>query len=272
MNYYLPFFRTASGQSGCWGWPVTSGNPFVNSYLSCKQLEPPDGPTHYTEQLILLKHLPTYFVRPPAASGPLTRGRFGLEDNQRVYLCTQNLRKYHPDFDPVLADVLRSDAQGLLLVVGDPQPSITNLLLNRFRRTMPDVLSRIRILPRMPRDEYLALVAVADVVLDTLHYGGGANTVYDAVAVGTPMITLPGEFHRSRWAAAVNRRLGLHQLIASTPQEYVAKAVEVASNTDLRQALRRQILEAGAELFEDEAVVREHDEYFSQAIAATRAG
>jgi hypothetical protein len=32
--------------------------------------------------------------------------------------------------------------------------------------------------------------------------------------------------------------------------------------------LRRQLLEAGAELFEDAAVVREHDEYFSQAIAA----
>jgi hypothetical protein len=50
----------------------------------------------------------------------------------------------------------------------------------------------------------------------------------------------------------------------------VVKAIEVASNPDLRQALRKQILEAGAELFEDAAVVREHEEYFSRAIAATR--
>jgi len=271
VNYYLPFFRAAPGQSACWGWPVTSGNRNVNSYLSCEQLEPPDGAAHYTEQLVLLKELPTYYVRPPAPSGPLLRSRFGLDDSQHVYLCTQNLRKYHPDFDPLLADLLRSDPQGLLLIVGDRQASITELLLNRFRRTIPDVVSRIRVMPFMERDEYLALVAVADVLLDTLHYGGGANTNYDAAAVGTPTVTLPGEFHRSRWAAAVNRRLGLDRLIASTPQEYVAKAVEVASNADLRQALRRQILEAGAELFEEAAVVREHDEYFSQAIAATRA-
>jgi len=272
MNYYLPFFRPAPGQSGCWGWPVTSGNPSVNAYLSCKQLEPPDGATYYTEQLIQFAHLPTYSVRPPAPRGAPLRSRFGLEDTQHIYLCTQNLRKYHPDFDPLLADVLRTDPQGVLLIIADEQASITDLLLNRFRRTIPDVVSRVRVMPRMERDEYLSLTAVADVILDTLHYGGGANTVYDAVAVGTPMITLPGEFHRTRWAAAVNRRLGLERLIAGTPQEYVAKVVEVARDADLRQSLRGRILQAGEELFEDAAVISEHDAYFSEAIAATRKG
>jgi len=271
MNYYLPFFRTAPGQSTCWGWPITSGIPEVNSYLSCEQLEPPDAATHYSEQLILLKHLPTYQVKPPASAELRLRSSFELEDRQRVYLCTQNPRKYHPEFDPVLADILRTDSQGVLLIIGDRQASITELLLNRFQRTIPDVVSRVRVMPFMKYDEYLALLAVADVVLDTLHYGGGANTVYDAVAVGTPIVTLPGEFHRTLWAAAVNRKL-IPQLIASTPQEYVAKAIEVARNSDLRHSLRQQILHAGAELFEDTKVVREHDAYFSEAIAATRAG
>ncbi|MBI3465223.1 MAG: hypothetical protein HY000_19530, partial [Planctomycetes bacterium] len=267
-NYYLPFFQPALGQSTCWGWPMTSGNPRVDSYLSCEQLEPPQGQEHYSERLVLLKRLPTYFIRPAVPSGAYPRSHFGMEENARVYLCTQNLRKFHPDFDPLLADLLRSDPQGLLLIIADAQASITELLLARFRRTMPDVVSRLRVLPRMDREPYLALVALADVALDTLHYGGGANTVYDAVAVGAPMVTLPTEFHRSRWAAAVNRRLGLEQLITSTPEEYVAKTVEVAGNPDLRQTLHRQILEAGSELFEDTAVVREHEEYFSQAIAA----
>ena len=62
----------------------------------------------------------------------------------------------------------------------------------------------MRVLRRMERNEYLALLSLCDVSLDTPHYGGGANTVYDASAVGVPLVTLPGEFHRSRWAAAVN--------------------------------------------------------------------
>ncbi|MBI3465418.1 MAG: hypothetical protein HY000_20535, partial [Planctomycetes bacterium] len=253
-------------------WPITSGNPLVDSYVSCEQLEPPDAATHYTEQLVLLRRLPTYYLRPPAPAGPLVRSRFGLDEKQHVYLCTQNLRKYHPDLDPLLADILRSDPQGLLVIIGDAQPTITETLLDRFRRVMPDVVHRVRAIGRMEREPYLALVALADVTLDTLHYGGGANTVYDAVAMGTPIVTLPGEFHRSRWAAAVNRRLGLERLIASTPEEYAATTVEVASDTDLRRELRKQILAAGAELFQDAAVIGEHDAYFSEAIAAKRAG
>jgi len=273
LNYYLPFFRLAPGQSTCWGWPVTSGNPQVNEFLSCEQLEPPDGAGHYSERLVLLKRLPTYYIRPPVPLGSLTRSDFGLEEGQHVYLCTQNVRKYHPDFDPLLADLLRSDPQGVLVVVGDLEALITERLLKRFRRTMPDVMSRVRAIPHMERDKYMSLVALADIVLDTLHYGAGANTVYDTVAVGTPLVTLPGVVHRTLWAAAVNRRLLdclAQHLIAGTPGEYVAKAIEVASNADLRHALRKQILEAGTELFEDPAVVREHDEYFSRAIAAAR--
>jgi predicted O-linked N-acetylglucosamine transferase (SPINDLY family) len=270
-NYYLPLCRAAPGQSGCWGWPVTSGIPQVNSYLSCEQLEPPEGPSHYSEQLILLKRLPTYFVRP--AVRDKARSDFGLNDSQRVYLCAQNLRKYHPDFDRALAELLRRDPQGVLVIIGDAQASITELLLARFRRTMPDVLSRVRAMPWMEPEDYLALVSLADVTLDTLHYGAGANTVYDTVAVGTPLVTLPGDFHRTRWAAAVNRRTVDGQwLIASTPEDYVAKAIEIATNRDLKESLRNCILEVGVELFEDAAVVREHEEYFAQAIAETRAG
>jgi predicted O-linked N-acetylglucosamine transferase (SPINDLY family) len=270
MNYYLPFFRPALGQSGCWGWPVTSGNPQVSAYLSCRQLEPPEGPAHYSERLVQLERLPTYFVRPAAAEGK-DRSHFGLDESAHVYLCTQNVRKYHPDFDPLLADLLRRDPQGLLLVIADAQSSITQLLLERFRRTMPDVVGRVRVMPRMDQQEYLSLIAAADVVLDTLHYGAGANTVYDAVAMGTPLITMPGEFHRTRWAAAVNRRLGLEQLTAATAEEYVATAIEVAASKDLRRELQTQILERGAELFEDMVVVAEHNDYFNEAIAAVRA-
>jgi predicted O-linked N-acetylglucosamine transferase (SPINDLY family) len=283
MNYFLPFFRPARGQSACWGWPVTSGNPCVDSYLSCEHLEPPEGSTHYTERLVLLEHLPTYYVRPhsqrlsetlearPRDTRQDLRSRFGLEEGRHVFLCTQNLRKYHPDFDGLLAEVLRGDPQGNVLIIAYSQPAVTELLLNRFQRTMPDVASRVRVMPRAERAKYLELVAAADVVLDTLHYGAGANTAYDAAAIGVPLVTLPGRFHRSLWAAAVNRRLGVSRLIAASPQEYVATAIAVASDADLWQSLHEQIRQRAPELFEDAAVVREHDAYFSEAIAATRA-
>jgi predicted O-linked N-acetylglucosamine transferase (SPINDLY family) len=134
---------------------------------------------------------------------------------------------------------------------------------------MPDVFQRVRVLPRTPHNEYLSLLGGCDVLLDTLHYGSD-TTAYDAAIAGAPIVTLPGDFHRSRWCAAINRLLGVEQLIADSTSEYVAQAVEVASNPDLNQSLRRQILDANSALFDDQEVVREHEEFFSQAIAAAR--
>jgi tetratricopeptide (TPR) repeat protein len=137
MNYFLPFFRAAPGQSGGWGWPVTSGNPQVTSYLSCEQLEPPGAPAHYSEHLILLERLPTYYVPTAVWNESSVRERFGLREGQHVYLCTQKPIKHHPDIDPLLAGILRNDGRGELLIIGDRQESITELLFARFRRTIP---------------------------------------------------------------------------------------------------------------------------------------
>src|SRR5262249_45274833 len=152
---------------------------------------------------------------------------------------------------------------------GSAQPAITDLLLDRFQRTMSDVLPRVHVQPRLEWQTYLLLVAAADVLLDTPHFGAGF-TAYDAAGAGTPLGTPPGEFARGRWGAALNRRLGVPQLIATTPQEYVARAIEIARDRELQRSLREQIVRAAPDLFEDAAVVREHEEYFSNAIAESR--
>jgi predicted O-linked N-acetylglucosamine transferase (SPINDLY family) len=270
QNYFLPFFRPAARQSACWGWPVTSGNPRIDYFVSSALLEPADGARHYTEQLVALASLPSYYERPPLPEPLRSRDHFGLKDTERVYLCVQNLRKYHPDFDAILAELLRSDPAGLLLLVADEQPTITEQLLLRLRGAMPDVAGRIRVLPRLERSDYLNLIAVADVVLDTLHYGGGANTVYDALAAGTPLVTLPGAHHRGRWAKAALARLELPDLVTASTAEYVRQALHVARDADYRRCLREQIQERSSVLFEDKNAVTEHAEFFLRVIEECR--
>jgi protein O-GlcNAc transferase len=197
-NYFLPYFRPARVQAGRLGVPATSGVPTMDWYASAAELDPPGAEAQYTERLARLPSLPTYYLRPPSPNGPADRGRFERSPGEHLYLCQQNLRKVHPDFDAVIADILRSDPTGRLVVIADEQPQITAMLLDRFRRSLPDVVDRVRVSPRLERPDYLALVAAADVILDTLHYGGGANTVYDAAACGTSTVTQPGEWHRGR--------------------------------------------------------------------------
>jgi predicted O-linked N-acetylglucosamine transferase (SPINDLY family) len=109
-------------------------------------------------------------------------------------------------------------------------------------------------------------VACADVVLDPSCYGGGANTVYDAAAAGVPTLTVPGRLQRTRWAAAVNDRLGVAaELNAADAADYVRRAVRVATDRDLRADVVRRTVRAADALFEDAAAVRELQAYFLAA-------
>lgn len=266
-NYFLPFFRPAARQSGTWGWPVTSGNDRVDFYVSCDRFEHENSQSLYTEQLVRLRELPSYYDRPPVPEQVRSREQLGLPTAGHIYLCTQNLRKYHPDFDALLAGILRGDPTGRIVIVADSQPGITRLLVDRLRREIPDVADRVQVHPRLEREDYLHVVARADVLLDTPHYGGGANTIFDACAVGTPLVTWPGPYHRGRWAEAVYTQIGVPEAIARTPADYVARALQFAADRDLNQSLRRRIAEAGRELFANQKTVDEHTEWMLRVCA-----
>jgi len=269
VSYFLPFFAPAPLQVAGWGWPVTSGNRRVSHYCSARMLEPPDAAEHYSERLVQLEYLPTWFAK-PRLPRLRTRADFDFSGDEHLYLCTQNLRKYHPDFDPVVSEILERDSQGRVVIIGDEQPAITEKLLHRFRATMPDVVERIRVLPRMDRETYLNVLSLADVVLDTLHYGGGANTVLDACGVGTPIVTLPGAFQRGRWTQAVYRQLGIGETIAGGLPEYVEWALSIGGTPDLRESLKRRIVENCESLYESRAAVIEHEEFFLRTIEEGR--
>ncbi len=261
----LAWSRMAPVQCVGWGHPDTTGSPHIDYFLSSELLETADADAHYTEQLVRLPLLGTYFERPvarllsgmalatgrqsePAASAwPLTAER---NENGHSYLCPQTLFKFHPDFDEILAGILKADAQAEVVLLEGRFEHWTNKLKQRFERTLPGGTSRVRFLPALPRDEFLNLLAAAAVILDPLHFGGG-HTSYEAFAVGAPVVTLPGEFLRSRITQALYRKMGFTELIVSTPQQYIAAAVRLGTDRTERERVSAQILKSCAVLFDD---------------------
>ena len=158
--------------------------------------------------------------------------------------------KFHPDFDEVLAGILNADPQGELVLLEGRVEHWTSRLKQRFEKTLPGGTSRVRFLPALPRDEFLNLLAAADVILDPLHFGGG-HTSYEAFAVGTPVVTLPGEFLRSRITQALYRKMGLTDLIVTTPAQYIELAVRLATNSAEREQVSARILKSCPVLFDD---------------------
>lgn len=170
QNYFLPYFRLAPVQCATWGWPTTSGIPQMDYFLSCELLEGEQADEHYSEQLIRFKKLPTYYYRPPVPAELASIESFDLPKDTPIYLCAQNLRKVHPDFDQLIKMILEKDENGQIVFIQDSRSNITNLLKNRLAQICGVNANRIHFLPRMSAERYLNLVAKVDVILDTLYY------------------------------------------------------------------------------------------------------
>ena len=263
FSYFLAFSRLAPVQCVSFGHPDTTGLPAIDCFISSTLFELPEAAAHYTERLYLLQDVgaPAYYYRPRLPEILKNRADFGLSDTDRIYLCPQNLFKIHPDMDDLLGAILRKDAGGKLVLISGKIQQWTEHLRRRWATSLPDVMDRIVFLPRQSSPDYLNLIALADVMLDTVHFNG-MNTSLEAFAVGTPVVTWPTELQRGRHTQAMYRQMGLGDWVAPTAAAYVGLAVSLANSPEERLRLQREIQARSGCLFEDRRVIQELERCF----------
>jgi len=265
FTYALAHSRLAPVQCTTWGHPVTTGLNTVDYFLSSELLELAEADDHYTERLMRLSTLPTYYVRPILPERMKSRSELGLPADRHLYVCPQSLFKLHPDFDRIMGDILRRDPHGIIVLIAGLYPMWERQLRHRLQLQLPDCHQRILIIPRMDAIDFQHLLGCADVMLDPLHFSGG-NTSYQAFALGLPIVSLPGRFMRSRVTAAQCQLLGADSLIVDTPEAYVQQAVAVATNGDYRATLSSHILAHNEALFENQEAVTEIERFLEHAV------
>ena len=90
------------------------------------------------------------------------------------------------------------------------------------------------------RDTNLQNYTLMDISLDSWPYCGG-NSLAEALWQGVPVITLKGVRATSSYGASLVRAAGLVDLIAETPAQFVEIAMELASDAERLETLRRII-------------------------------
>jgi protein O-GlcNAc transferase len=218
--------RLARVQATTWGHPVTTGAPQVDLYFSMAAADPPGAQAHFTERLVSLPLPNLCFAAQPQPT-VIDRVALGLPPTGRLYGCPQNLFKLHPDFDAALFGVLDADPEGLVLLHGGGPAAWRAALVERLGAQRPDLLPRVCWMGRVPKDRYLAVLAALDVMLDPFPFGGG-NTTLEALAVGTPVVTLPPPHLRGRLALAFLQHIGWTDGVAADLGDYVRRAVRLA--------------------------------------------
>jgi protein O-GlcNAc transferase len=263
LTYFLAFTRLARVQCVMIGHLMTTGIPNMDYFISSELVEPKGAQGHYSETLIQLKSMPCCMRRPSLPARPKSRRDFGLPEERILYVVPMRLQKIHPDFDPILAEILRRNPQGEVLLFKDPRNLWHEELEKRFRKTVPDGLERIRFLPWLNDDDFKSMMTAADVVLDTFPYGGGV-TSYIILATGVPVVTFPGSSLRGRLTLGCYRKMELMDCVAASQNEYVNMAIRLGADEDYRESIKERILKKNAALYDDEELVRELSHFFKE--------
>jgi hypothetical protein len=252
----LSCHRIAPIQFTAWGHPVTSGAPDIDFFLSSDLMEPEDAQSHYTERLVRLPNLALY-LNPPAPRLVQSRD-FDLPKGRVLFGCLQSLFKYLPHYDHVLPRIAQGIPQAVFVFLEGHPPHTTATLRRRMSEAFAsfglDARDHVKILPSVSREGYLDLMAGMDVILDSIGWTGG-NTSLQAIELGKPIVTLPGDFMRGRHTCAMFRMMGLEDQVAFSLEDYISRAVRLGADGALREQVGREMLERKHLLDEDRTFI-----------------
>lgn len=238
-NSPLPImaYQPAPVQISYLGYPNTTGLDTVDFRISDEYCEAGGG-TLYTEQLL---NMPSTFLcllgmpdvphsetTPAEHNGFITFGSFN------------HIRKINPQVIHTWARIMQQVEHSRMLIKskGCDQDMITNNILQEFERHN---IARDRIRFAAYSDLYkdhAALFDQVDITLDTFPYHG-THTTCDALWMSLPVVTLAGDTHVQRVSASILKCIGFDATIASTEDEYIEKAVSLASQPEKLSILRQ---------------------------------
>lgn len=245
----LPLFalRPAPVQMTWIGYPDTTGLPAID-YRITDSLSDPPGMTEqlHTERLL---RLPGCFLcYNPGAEFPRTAPGPVTANGSITFGSMSNFSKITPQLMAIWAAILtRVPGSRLVLRYRGQERERIAAELGRQLEQAGITANRLTVLGHASSViEQLEGYYQMDIALDTFPYNG-TTTTCEAFWMGVPVVTLAGRNHVSRVGVSLLSAVGLSQFVAETPEQYIEKAVALAMNRPLLEALRgslRQIVAA----------------------------
>jgi predicted O-linked N-acetylglucosamine transferase (SPINDLY family) len=281
LTLRLAALRLAKVQAASWGHPETTGLPTLDYYISAAAFESEDAQDNYSETLIRLPNLGVH-VEPlkPSISKP-GLSALKLPTDEPLLLCPGSPFKYTPIYDEVWVEIARRlpkksfkrGSGGRLVFFRSRSESMDRLLEQRlraaFERQSLDFDAHVSIVPNLDRSRFFGLMRESALLLDTPGFSG-FNTALQAIECGLPVLAFEGKFMRGRLASGIMRRLELPELVATTPEDFVTKTLELLANAPRRKSFAASIVKRRHILFGDLEPVRALERELAAAVIRAR--
>jgi predicted O-linked N-acetylglucosamine transferase (SPINDLY family) len=233
--------RAAPIQLSYIGFLGTLGAPYMDYLIADATIIPTAGQGDYSEKII---YLPSYQVNSQREMRErhFTRQELGLPPQGFIFCCYNTLYKLQPTTFQTWMRILRRVPGSTLFICSDDAAAKHNLLDATRRSAVAS--DRIVFGKRLKREDYHARFRAMDLFLDTWPYNGGA-TASDALWSGLPVLTCMGRSFASRYAASLLYAVDLPELITENAQRYEDLAVELATDPERLEGIRRQLTDHG---------------------------
>jgi len=231
--------RPAPIQVSYLGYPGSTGADFIDYNIVDKVLVQEGEEVNYSEKLIFMpdcyqvndsqQKISTKNFKRSDFNLPATRSR-----RRSVVFCSFNrVSKITPEMFKTWMNILKAVPGSVLWLPETIKEAKDNLL----RGSTP---KRIIFGKILPLEKHLKRLALADLMLDTYPYSGGATTSH-ALRMGVPVITFAGQTYVSRMSASLLNSVGLNELICSSFKDYEKLAINLAKNPKRLDEIKKKL-------------------------------
>ena len=221
----------------------STGLPEMDWFLTDRWETPAALETLYSERLLRMPDGYVCYSPPPYAPDvvPLPALRNGFV----TFGCFNNIAKITPRAIETWSAILRAVPDSRLVLKThqlNDAPTAARLR-GAFARFGIDP-SRVETRGSSPHRAFMASYDEIDIVLDPFPYSGGLTTC-EALWMGVPTVTLPGEIFASRHSASHLSNAGFADWVARDLTDYITMAVRWAGDTGrlatLRETMRARV-------------------------------
>ncbi|HUK05585.1 MAG TPA: tetratricopeptide repeat protein [Burkholderiales bacterium] len=238
----LLFARKPAPVQVAWlGYPNTTGLAQMDWRLTDEVADPPgESDRIHSEKLVRLAD--GFLCFQPEAGSPEPGEPPSAASGSVTFGCFNNLAKVTPEMVALWSRLLGAVPGSRLMMKAHAlgSASARKRLQEEFAAGGV-VAGRIVLLgPEDSAAGHLGRYREVDIALDTYPYNG-TTTTCEALWMGVPVVTLAGPTHVTRVGASLLKRVGLDDLVAASPDAYVARASALANDAARLRALRKDL-------------------------------
>lgn len=254
-------YKPAPVQISGLGYMATTGLATVDYFLTDRYVDPMGKHDElFSEKLLRLTS--QFCYTPEQANIPASGGAPCRERGWLLFGVFNAYRKFTEEILALWQEILKKTPNSKLLVKCQVffAPVMVEEAYNRFKKAGFDME---RVIFEPATRDYMERYLDVDIALDTYPYPGGGTTC-DALYMGVPVISFYKGRHSSRFSYSILNNMGMAELAADRPAEYVKRAVALAHDQELLNILHQNLrpMMVKSPLMDREHYIREVETYY----------